>query len=238
MYKNLIEYQYQYFSKLYQQVDLDFGYITQSDDLEYINSNSIIVTEVRDDVLTSVCSLLATNIHTTKIQMPAHLIEFGDEEDSLYLIKYQAQDFDVNADVEFVAVTASNFSEYIELSNQLQIQEYGKLYKVEANNNYLEQNDYQMFMIKYKNQFIGEFTYINELKAVEALIVLKAYQRQGIGRVTLELVAKSMGELYLSADNSSIEFYRAIGAEVIDQYDVTNIYGNSRTLLTYLILCI
>lgn len=238
MYNNLIEYQQRYFSALYNMTDLEFGYVTQSPDLEYINANSIIVTEVIDDVITSVCSLLATNIHTTKIQIPRGVISVGDEEERLYLVRYQSVASVSDKQLEIIGVDQSNYSKYLELSNQLQIQEYGKVYKTTANQWYLDQDRYQMYMISYQGQVVGEFIFIQQLQAIESLIILEQYQRQGIGHQALKLASKQFGPIYLSADNSSIDFYQAIGAEIIDHCDVTYIYGNSRNLLMYLSFCI
>lgn len=238
MYKTLIEYQTDYFNQLYDVTEVDFGYFSQSEDLDYINSNSIIVTEVTDDAVASVCALLATGIYTTKAQFPRQLIEFGDEDDSLYLIEYTNQSREIKADLTIELVTVENYHQFLELSAELQIQEYGELYKQHANATYLNQNRYQLYVVKLGSQLVGEFIYIPTLKAVESLIILKQYQRLGVASSALELVTKQFGTIYLSADSSSIRFYERINGQIIDRYDVRNLYGNSRNILMYINLCI
>ncbi len=239
MFKNYIEYQQAYFTQLYDVTSVDFGYFTQSADGDYINANSITVTEVTDDFVASVCSLLATNIHTTKLQLPTGIIEYGDERDNLSLIKYQNIGRELDNQVTIELVTIDNYSQFTELSNQLQTQEYGTPYKVNTNNQYLDQSKYQMYIICYKHEYIGEFTYIPSLSSVESIILLKDYQRRGIMTNCLELITtKLSSQIYLSADNSSIGFYQKIDCQIIDQYPVVNLYGNSRNILMYLSLCI
>lgn len=238
MYKKLIEYQKDYFDLLFDVTELDFGYFTQSADLEYINSNSIIVTEVTDDSVASVCSLLATNIHTTKIQFPRKLIDFGDEDDTLYLVEYTHQNKPIRTDVSIELVTEQNYQQFIELSNKLQVQEYGELYKQQANADYLNQNQYQLYVVKVGDELVGEFIYIPQLFALESIIILKQYQRQGVASSSLELITNQNKVVYLSADNSSIKFYERINAKIIDCYEVKNLYGSSRNILMYISLCI
>lgn len=238
MYNSVIEYQHAYFKKLFDLTELEFGYFTQSDDLEYINSNSIIVTEVTGDVVASVCSLLATDVYTTKIQFPRDVIEFGDEDDTLYLIKYDVKRISVDDKLSLELVTAENYQQFIELSSKLQVQEYGQPYKQNTNQAYLNQASYQMYMIKYGDCYVGELIYIEELRAVESIIIDRDYQRMGIGHQTLEVLAAKNGALYLSADLSSIGFYRKIDGSIIDSYLVKNLYGNARNLLMYISLCI
>lgn len=238
MYKNLIEYQKAYFSKLFDLTEVDFGYFTASDDLEYINSNSTIVTEVTDDAVASVCALLATNLHTTKIQFPREVVNFGDEDDVLYLIEYSNQQRELVSGVSFELVTEENYQQFKQVSSRLQCQEYGEEYKPLTNERYLNQDDYQMYLVKYNGEYVGEFIYINELKAVESIIIASAYQRRGIATTILELMSASFGPVYLSADTSSIKFYKQINGKVIDVYPVKNLYGNSRNLLMYISLCI
>lgn len=234
MYNNIIEYQKKYLSKLFDTVETDFGYFTQSTDLEYINSNSIIVTEVTADTVASVCALLVSNIHTTKIQFPRLSLEFGDEDDCLYLIKYDNQKLSINPKVSIEVVDSTNYDSFIKLSNELQIQEYGSLYKSDANSEYLNQSVYKMYMVKVEDAYVGEFIFMEELQAVESIIVSQDYQRQGIGIAILELITAMHGSIYLSADNSSIGFYKKINSQIIDEYHVRNLYGNARNLLTYI----
>lgn len=232
MYKNFVDYQTQYFENLFETTVVDFGYLTHSPDLEYINGNSIIVNSEAEDVLSSVCELLASGIHTTKIQFPRNLVDFGDEDDCLYLIKYTHQS-KCNNNVSIELVNSSNYQQYIKLSNKLQVQEYDELYKQYENEQYLTQNNYQMYMIKVQNKPVGEFCYIPKMCAVESLIIDDQYKRQGLGSAALELISIE-NDVYLSADSSSIAFYHKINSEVLDSYEVKNLYGSSYGLLMYI----
>lgn len=234
MYKNFIEYQRQYFEHLFDTTVMDYGYFTQSADAEYINGNSIIIHTETEDVISSVCGLLACGIHTTKIQLPQSLVEFGDEQDCLYLVKYQHQNQRLNSAVTIELVDDNNYQQYIEISNKLQTQEYGSLYKTNENANYLQQDKYQMYIIKFLDVPVGEFCYIPQMQAVESLIIDQQYKHQGIGTAVLELITGEVQFVYLSADNSSIAFYQKINSQIIDSYPVNNLYGSSYGLLMYI----
>lgn len=235
MFNNVIEYQRAYFNYLYDVTEFNGGFLTTSQDLEYINANSIIGVEAAENIVASICILLANNIYTTKVQLPSTLIPFEDDIETLYLLRYKHRQQIGLPDIELVLVDSSNFAKFKILTEQLQIQEYGKEYKANATNQILNQTNYHQYMIKFKGEFIGEFIYIPELFSIESLIIDKRYQRKGIGTKVLELMAQNY-DLYLSTDNSSIEFYQKINAQIIDQTTVANLYGSPQNLLMYLSL--
>lgn len=236
MYKNVLEYQKQILSCMHDTVEFEGGYFTNSDDLEYINSNSIIGVEATSDIVASICVLLANDIYTMKIQLPKAIQDFGDELDTIYLVAID-QMLKVNDDVTIKLVDKTNFDQFIEISNKLQIQEYGSVYKQHANDQLLNGNDYLQYIIEYKHQPVGEFVYIPHLNALESLIILNEYQKLGIGTSVLELIKSAKNiELFVSADNSSIEFYKKLNCTIIDQLEVVNLYGTPRNLLMYLSL--
>ncbi len=236
MYNNVLEYQKQILNCMHNTIEFEGGYFTNSDDLEYINSNSIIGVEATKDIVASICVLLANDIYTTKIQLPTAVHSFGDELDTLYLIAIDSK-LKLLENVTIKQVTENNYHQFLELSTKLQIQEYGSVYKQVANENLLEQNQYQQYIIEYNNQPVGEFVYIPRLKALESLIILEQYQKLGIGTSALELIRmQTDGPLFVSSDNSSIDFYRNLNCTIVDNQDVTNLYGTPRNLLVYLSL--
>lgn len=234
MYRSFIEYQQQYFSILFETTEFEGGYFTQSQDNEYINGNSIIVTDTTETTIESLCQLLATGIHTTKIQLPRDFVEYSDEKDCLYLVKYTNQNHQINTEITIELVDSNNYQQFLELSSQLQMQEYGSLYKEYENSIYLQQDNYEMYIVKYQGMAIGEFCYMPQLYAIESLIISQDFQRRGIGSTVIELASALFGPIYLSADNSSVNFYRKINCEIVDSYEVNNLYGSSYALLMYL----
>lgn len=237
MFKNILDYQHQYFQKLYNTNEFKGGFFTESNDLEYINGNSIIVTEVTSETVASVCHLLTFCPNIVKVQFPTGVIDVYDELDCLRLIEYKHNGSELSVEIDIELVTKDNYSQFISLSNQLQIQEYDAIYKKDANENYLSQAEYQMYMVKYKDKYVGEFIYVEKLQAVESIIILSEYQRRGIMRNCFELITTRLAPtIYLSADNSSIEFYNKLDVKVLDELTVNNIYGNSRNVLMYLTL--
>lgn len=237
MFNNILDYQKLYFQKLYDVNEFECGFFTQCNDLEYINGNSIIVTEVTSETVASVCHLLSFCPNIVKVQFPTGILDIYDELDCLRLIEYKHKGTEMSGDIDIELVTTNNYSHYIDLSNKLQVQEYDAIYKEDSNKNYLEQSDYQMYMVKYKGKYVGEFIYIESLQAVESIIILSEYQRRGIMRSCFELITIRLATtIYLSADNSSIKFYDKLDVKIIDELTVNNIYGNSRNLLMYLTL--
>ncbi len=235
MFNNVIEYQKQYFKCLYNVTKFEGGYLTSSEDLEYINANSIIGVEATSDLVASICILLAADIHTCRVQLPASIVPFDEDMDCLYLVNYEHQNLNCIPKIEIIEVTDQNFEQFKTLSYTLQCQEYGKEYKKITNDNLLQQNKYCQFMIKYNDVLVGEFIYIPQLSSLESLIIDKKFQGKKIGTAVLEQMSKQTS-IYLSADNSSIGFYKKINSRILDETSIVNLYGNSRNLIMYLSL--
>lgn len=235
MFKSIDEYQKKYFKVVFRANKFDYGYYSQCNDQEYINGNSVIINK-GDEFLVSSIMLLLNEITTVKrIQIPSELIQVPISNEMVALIKYVATNSQINNQVNYRLVTEHNFTAFLEVSNKLQVQEYGDLYKLEFNDVYLKQQDYQLYAIEYQDIIVGEFMYIPSLKSIESIMLLDQYRNQGIGKTVLELFSKLENtEIYLSADDSSIGFYEKIGAQIVDKKQVVNLYGNSRNLIGYL----
>lgn len=239
MFNSVLDYQQQYFKTIFNFHRFSHGYYTQSQDLEYINSNTIVVGDDSAEALYEVCSLLTERVYACKIQLPQISVVPADELDTISLIKYTKTGMEIDPVIGITLVDEMNYVTYNNLSKQLQIQEYGKEYKKMHNNDYLNQTTYQLYLIKYGDECVGEFMYIPSLNAVEEIIILSKYQRLGIMRNCLELISKDLSEtIFLSADRSSIGFYQRINCQIIDQIDVLYLYGSPRNLLMYLSLSI
>lgn len=239
MYNSVLEYQKQYLKQLHTLCDFEGGYYTQGQDLEYFDANMIVIDNRKMSSLTNTLELLADSLYTTKIQITDGLLDSYDASDTISLIKYQHLGNEINLKLEIELVTFDNYSEYLKLSNALQIQEFGREYKSIANEAYLEQTNYQMYLIKYNQTYVGEFTYIPSLYAIESIIILSDYQRLGIMTNCFELITSVLNQtVFMSADNSSIGFYSKIDCQVIDKVAVNYLYGNTRNLLMYLSLSI
>lgn len=239
MFNKILEYQYSYFKELFDTTDLEFGFFTNSDDQMFINGNSIIVTEAKDDILASVCLLLSQINSICKVQLPEGIIDVYDERENLYLIEYRNQSKQVSDKVQIELVTSENFQQFLTVSRELQIQEFDSVYKEHFNQRYLNQSNYQMYLIIYEQKVVGEFIYIPCLAAVESIIITSKYQRRGIMSECLELITSTLNnKIYLSADNSAIDFYYKVNAQIIDQMVVNNLYGNSRNLQMFISLSI
>lgn len=239
MYKNLDEYLNNFYSNVYITKGRLEYYYTQCDDPEYINGNSIIIEELNEEVIYSICELLSCSVNITHIQLPLNDKITGHLDEELSLIAYEPQNTTINTGVEYELVTSDNFEIYLELTNKLQTQEYGKVYKSNADLNYFKQSKYKMVLVKYNGVYVGEFMYIPSLAIVESIIILKEFQRKGIMRSCLELFATTEKKiLYLTCDDSSCGFYRKINTKFIDSKKVTNLYGNNIELQMYLSLSI
>lgn len=236
MYNNVLQYQKAYFSLLFDGGEFDNGFYTIHCDKQYINGNSIVIDSASEDLFPKLYLLLNAIPTIIKLQFPVDIIEMYDERDELFLIEYQHQRRKRRDDVDIELVTEKNYKQYINLSSNLQVQEFGELYKSQFDSQYLNQDNYQMYMIKSSAGYIGEFIYMPNLKSVESIIVAKDYQRQGIMSTVLELLTANGQGIYLSADNCSIGFYKKVGATIIDSLQVNNIYGTSHNLIMYLSL--
>lgn len=234
---DVLKYQKAYFRLMHNINHFDYGYYTMSSDIEYLNSNSIICEEATEDAVASICMLLANGLESAKIQLPCNNIISSDYTDTLYLLQINSV-ISNNREVELIKVDNANINQFIKLSNSLQIQEYGKIYKQNFNNSILNNRNIVHYMIKYKEQLVGEFVYLKQLNAIENLIILKKYHKLGIGRATLNELIFKYNSIMLSADNSSIDYYKQFDYKLIDSQSVDFLYGNKRTLLMYLTLCI
>lgn len=239
MYKKLDKYLYNFYSNVYT-TEVEPGYYyTQCDDPEYINGNSIIIEELNEDVIYSICKLMSSSVNITHIQLPLNDKIEGDFDEELSLIAYEPQNIYINSEIEYEFVTSDNFDVYSELTNRLQTQEYGKVYKRNADLNYFNQNKYKMALVKCEGIYVGEFMYIPSLAIVESIIILKEFQRKGIMRSCLELFAIAENKvLYLTCDDDSRGFYKKINSKFIDSKKVTNLYGTNVELQMYLSLSI
>ncbi|WOO87637.1 hypothetical protein RZE82_01460 [Mollicutes bacterium LVI A0039] len=238
-FSSVVEYQRQYFTKLYNVTNFASGYYTTSNDPEYFNANSIIGVEKSATLSSDIYELLAQGVETAKIQVPSGVLNFADEYDQISLISYEYQQSPISDEIEIHLVTEQNYLEYLKLSCALQVQEYGKEYKQDANATYLNQQQYQMYIINYQGINVGEFTYIPQLQAVESIIILSEYQRQGVMSQCFEVITKQLSpKIFMSSDKSSIGFYQKLNCQIIDSIDVNYLYGNNRNLLMYLSLSI
>lgn len=235
MFKSIDDYQKQYFDTVFKAQPFDYGYYSESSDVEFINGNSIII-EKNDQFLIYSIMLLLNQVTTIKrIQLPFNMSEIPVSGELIALVKYKSRGIETINDVEYIQVTKNNFTLFLDVSSILQNQEYGDLYKSNFNNSYFEQNNYLFYMIKYQGNIVGEFMYIPSLKSIESIMILEKYRKQGIGSSVLEQFSKYENtEIFLSADDSSIGFYEKINAEIIDEKSVINLYGNSRNLIGYL----
>ncbi len=230
MFNSIFEYQKEVYERMYNMFSFKNGIFTCSTDSEYLNANCLIVNKMTQNLSNDITSIIIENPTIKRIQIPLSANTFEANE-CLYLLKIDELEHK-NLDVSIIEVKQNTYEQYVRVSNSLQFQEYGKLYKENWDKAILKRKKCKQYLIKYKNEFVGEFVFLPDICAIESLIVLKQYQNNKIGSSALSLLIKQQKKsIYLSADNSSIDFYKQINAHILIVQDVKYIYGNSDNLL-------
>ncbi len=236
MYNNLYSYKQQYLSTLFNTYSDEQMYATYCQDSEYINGNTIFVKEASECSLASLLEYLVAIPTIRKVEFN-HTVDFADELETQYLLKskYTAKIEESNITIE--PVVQSNYDNFLELANVLQIQEYDQQYMSSLLNKYLSQNDYKWMLIREKGIPVGIYMYFPVLNCVESVIIEKSYWRKGIGSTAMHLHYTRYGSnFYLSCAESEYTFYEKNNFSIIDCTVTSAIYGSSNHLLTFFAL--
>lgn len=234
---NVYQYQKQYLQSMFKVTDFEFGYYTSCDDPEFYFGNTIFCNQFSQQVIDSLLNLLVSGVNVCEIQFEKANLSFSDEHSNLYLLQAKDMMEKTNYDIEIQLVTAKNHHQFTKLSNILQIEEYGRLFKENIIKDCLKNKDVQFWMISKNGVPVGEFEYFPQLNTVESIVIAKKYRNQGIGSQLLSLISTQIAQnYYLSADDDSLNFYQKNNFVVLDEKPVSHLYGNLKNLIMFLSL--
>lgn len=234
---NVYEYQKEYLKSLFTITDFEFGYYTSCGDPEFYFGNTIFCSQLSEEVIAKIIELLVQGVNVCEVQFEIENVEFCDDFSTLYLLGYNKMEHSLKNNLTLQKVSYENFECFKQLSEKLQIEEYGKLFKQNTIANCLNLENCEFWML-YKDDIpVGEFEYFPQLKTVESIVIAKEYRKQGIGTDLLHLIGKQITDKYfLSADNDTIEFYQKNNFTIYDQKPVSHLYGNLKNLIMFLSL--
>lgn len=237
MFNTYKEYKQQYLKSVYNLKQYDCGYFTQSKDDEHLIANSVFVDQINEHTLLETYNLAAETGTITRIEI-ANQYEYADEFNEYFLLEYSNEyKSGLDQKLDIMLVNENNIVQYQKMSDILQKQEYGSIYKSNMISEYLLQEKYQLFIVVYEDQFIGEFIFIPSHNIIESIILLKEFQGNGLGSKLLTLIGtKLTSKYYLSADKQSVSFYEKNKLEIIDSIQISTIYAAPKNMSTYLML--
>ncbi len=226
------KYRQAYLQLSYKCYNFKDGFLTTCDDPDLIAGNSMYLKQATYSV--ACLPFLLTKCDPTQLLIEVDELELADE--CHYLLYRQFKRIKkTTTNVRIKKVDTHNFKQYVMLSEQLQVQEYGKVFAKNTQANYLKQDNYVHYLIKIGSVDVGEFTFYPKLNSIEAAIIDKDWQNKGIMSIVLnELLPSLMSYCYLSCDQQMLDYYLKNGFMIVDSANLNVIYGDGRSIARFI----